>query len=369
MILGAGTLSDRMIRSLMTDGYIRHAKSENVNPASLDLSISKETYRITSSASPVRGQKVRELMETLSATPMRPGDIFEPGTMYLSRANETFALPDDIYGYCNPKSSVGRDGLLVRTVCDGVDGFDSIPTGKDECTKKPRNPWLLVSPTVMPVRMYPGETLAQVRFFTGDTRLDRQEIRSLYRKQPLFFDTKSVPISWEDAMCSSDGSLAVSLDLRPGEVIGWRCRENRKVINYSATQRVEDYFEQVHHDRSGGILLRKAGFYILGTEPSVLVPPEFSCEVKAVTKRFAHADIHAAGFIDPGWGYGKDGKGRGRRITLEVWPHEDWYIQPGQLIGEIRYERMIEVPSIHYDEKATSHYCHQKGALPSKRFV
>lgn len=369
MILGAGALSDRMIRSLIADGYIRNAKEENVNPASLDLSINKEAYRITSSASPVRGQTVRELMKILSATPMHPGDIFEPGTMYLVPTNETLALPDDIYGYCNPKSSVGRDGLLVRVVCDGVDGFDFVPTGKDELTKKHRNPWLLISPTVMPVRMYPGETLAQVRFFTSDTRLDRQEIRRLYRKQPLFFDNKGASIPWDDAMCSSDGSLTVSLDLRPGEVIGWRCRENRQVIDYSTTQRVEDYFDPVTPDRNGGILLKKGGFYILGTGPHVLVTPEFACEVKAVTKRFAHADIHAAGFIDPGWGYGKDGKNRGRRITLEVWPHEDWYIQPGQLIGEISYERTIELPRVHYDEKETSHYRHQKGALPSKRFV
>lgn len=369
MILGAGALSDRMIRSLTTDGCIRNAKEKNVNPASIDLSINKEAYRITSSASPVRGQAVRELMEILNATPMHPGDIFEPGTMYLVRTNEMFALPDDIYGYCNPKSSVGRDGLLVRMVCDGVDGFDSVPTGKDELTKKPRNPWLLISPTAMPVRMYPGETLAQVRFFTSDTRLDRQEIRRLYRKQPLFFDGKGASIPWDDAICSSDGSLTVSLDLRPREVIGWRCRENRRVIDYSATQRVEDYFDRVIPDRDGGILLKKGRFYILGTEQCVLVPPEFACEVKAVTKRFAHADIHAAGFIDPGWGYGKDGKGRGRRITLEVWPHEDWYIQSGQLIGEISYERMIELPLVHYDEKETSHYRHQKGALPSKRFA
>lgn len=371
MILGAGTLSDRMIRSLIADGKIENARDENVNPASLDLSISEETYRVTSSASPVRGQSIRELMEALGATPMNPGDIFEPGTMYLARTEETLALPDDIYGYCNPKSSVARDGLLVRTVCDGVDGFDSVPTGKDECTKRPRNPWLLISPTVMPVRMYPRETLSQVRFFTADTRLDREEIRGLYRKQPLFFDENGDPIPWEKVSCSSDGALAVSLDLRPKKIIGWCCKENRRIVDYSTVQQIIDYFDPVYADEKGGALLKKGKFYILGTAEHVVVPPEFACEVKAVNKRFAHADIHAAGFVDPGWAFILKVLMRwlGRRITLEVWPHEDWYIQPGQLIGEISYERMIEPPSIHYDEKKTSHYRHQKGALPSKRFA
>lgn len=369
MILGTGVLSDRMIRVLVADGHIRNAKDANVSPASLDLSISREIYRITSSALPIKGQSIRDLMKILGAVPMHPGEIFEPGTMYLARANESFALPDDIYGYCNPKSSVGRDGLLVRVITDGVDGFDSIPTGVSELTGKPRNPWFLISPTVMPIRMFPGETLAQVRFFTWDTRLDQQEMERLYRKQPLFFDESGKPIPWESVTCSKDGALAVTLDLRPGKVIGWRCKESRQVVDYSTTQKTEEYFDPVIADKNSGVLLKKGGFYILGTEQNILVPPEFACEVKAVTKRYAHADIHAAGFAEGGWGKRKDGRGLGRRITLEVWPHEDWYIQSGQLIGELSYECMIEPPLVHYDEKETSHYRHQKGALPSKRFV
>lgn len=369
MILGAGALSDRMIRECIDQGHVRGADQENVSPASLDLSIGEEVYRITSAASPVKGQSVRELMDILGATPIHPGDIFEPGTKYLVPANESFALPDGVYGYCNPKSSVGRDSLLVRVISDGVDGFDSIPTGVNPTTGKPRLPWLLVSPTDMPVRMDPGETLAQVRFFTRDTRLGREEMEWVYRRQSLFFDADEEPIPWEQITCSPDGALAVSLDLRPGQVIGWSSRKTRRVIDFSKTQKTEDYFDPIIVCRNGTVTLPRGGFFILGTDPGVLVPPGFACEVNAVNKRFAHADIHAAGFVDPGWGYGKDGTGRGRRITLEVWTHEDWTIQPGQLIGELRYERMIEPPEVHYDQKATSHYRGQRGALPSKRFV
>ena len=42
-----GALPDRLIRQMMEAGFIKGASPANVSPASLDLSMSEEVYRIT----------------------------------------------------------------------------------------------------------------------------------------------------------------------------------------------------------------------------------------------------------------------------------------------------------------------------------
>jgi dCTP deaminase len=76
---------------------------------------------------------------------------------------------------------------------------------------------------------------------------------------------------------------------------------------------------------------------------------------------------HYAGFFDPGWGCGVDGEGKGRPITLEVRTFEDVVISHGQPIGKVRFEKMLEVPTVHYDQKQ-SNYLSQSGPKLAKQF-
>ena len=78
---------------------------------------------------------------------------------------------------------------------------------------------------------------------------------------------------------------------------------------------------------------------------------------------------HYAGFIDPGWGWGIDGKGHGRQLTLELRPFEDIVLRPGQAVARITFEKMVSPPKIHYDELDTSHYRRQAGPGLSKQFA
>jgi dCTP deaminase len=76
---------------------------------------------------------------------------------------------------------------------------------------------------------------------------------------------------------------------------------------------------------------------------------------------------HYAGFLDPGWGYGTKGEGKGRPFTLEVRPFEDLVVRKGQPIAKIKFERMLEEPDMHYDTKV-SNYLHQTRAKLGKQF-
>ena len=98
-----------------------------------------------------------------------------------------------------------------------------------------------------------------------------------------------------------------------------------------------------------------------------MVPPNLSAELRAIDPRLGEFRSHAAGYIDPGWGYGENGEAYGRPITLEVIPQEDMLVRDGQTIARIRYEYMKEVPETAYDA-AASNYSDQYTARLSKHF-
>lgn len=98
-----------------------------------------------------------------------------------------------------------------------------------------------------------------------------------------------------------------------------------------------------------------------------MVPPNLSAELRAIDPRLGEFRSHAAGYIDPGWGYGAEGEECGRPITLEVIPHEDMLVRNGQTVARIRYECMKEVPETIYDA-AASNYTDQRAARLSKHF-
>lgn len=363
---GFGALSDEMMRKLIAQGNINGVEDAHINPASFDLAITK-AYRLEYSILPKRNQSVKKLLEKARAKRISLVDTtFEPEVTYCFKTSARILLPPGYYAHFNPKSSSGRDAWLIRAIIDGVDVYDALPPAMGEFV----TPWLLARPTKMPIEMSPGETLAQARIFNKDTRFSGSELRHIHKieREPLLLiDGK--PIPWKKIRTfTSDRSIGVSLDLRPETQIGWRCRENRRIVKYSEQQEKELYFEPVYADTHGGLLLEKGYFYILATHESVRVPPWMACEVVPAHSWLGEVRIHAAGYIDPGWGYGKDGDGLGRRITLEVWPQENLYVQRKQLVGLLHFEQMIRRPLIHYDEKVTSHYTHQQGALPSKRF-
>ena len=79
---------------------------------------------------------------------------------------------------------------------------------------------------------------------------------------------------------------------------------------------------------------------------------------------------HDAGFIDPGWGYGAEGEGRGRQLVLEVRPFEDIVFRDGQPVAKIKFETMAEMPDVQYDALGKSNYTNETAAPRlSKHFL
>src|SRR3989344_1702803 len=166
-----GALPDRLLHQMIEAGFIKGSSANHVGPASLDLCVSDEMYRVNGMFRPRMGEPIRKLIERLDTRPHKLGAPFEREVVYLVRLNESLELPQNIYGYCNPKSSTGRHDVHIRVLADGVPRYDAVtPAGhKAEL-------WLAITPKSFPVVIHPGERVAQMRLFTANTRFSELEL-------------------------------------------------------------------------------------------------------------------------------------------------------------------------------------------------
>lgn len=357
---GIGVLPKQMLRELCTTGYITGVGEEYLNPASIDLPLADEAYRLESIFLPLRGENVRDLLSLAGATPHNFDNPLEVGVPYLIRVAGKWKLPSMVYGYANPKSSTGRNGFFCRTVADKVDMYEALigPGWSGET-------WVLARPDYFPVLLTPGLAVSQMRFFDGKSFLDDLHTELAMERTGLLFTEDGKKLSLQDTRRHADSFL---LTLHVGEMTGWECRGTRKILDMSRSNFYEpdDFFKPIRVTNKKHIL-RKGGFYILTTRERIMVPPYLSAELRAIDPRLGEFRSHAAGYIDPGWGYGKSGEECGRPITLEVIPQEDMLVRDGQTVARIRYEYMKEIPETMYDA-AASNYTDQRAARLSKHF-
>lgn len=355
-----GVLPKQMLRELCATGHIKGVGEQYLNPASIDLPLADEAYRLESIFLPLCGERVRDLLPLVGATPHNFDNPLEVGVPYLIRIAGTWQLPSMVYGYANPKSSIGRNGFFCRTVADRVDMYEAL-TGPGWAGEI----WVLARPDYFPVLLAPGLAVSQVRFFDGKSFLDDLHTEMAIRQTGLLFDETGKKLSLQDTRRHADSFL---LTLHVGETMGWECRGTRKILDLNKIDFYEpdDFFKPIRVT-DGKYILRKGGFYILTTRERVMVHPNLSAELRAIDPRLGEFRSHAAGYIDPGWGYGRNGEECGRPITLEVIPQEDMLVRDGQTIARIRYEYMKEVPEVVYDA-ASSNYVDQRTARLSKHF-
>ncbi len=97
-----------------------------IQPASLDLRLGAIAYRVRASFLPGPGTTVADrLIELkLHEFSLTGGAVLETGCVYIVPLIERLALPADIAGATNPKSSTGRLDVFTRVIADETRGFD-----------------------------------------------------------------------------------------------------------------------------------------------------------------------------------------------------------------------------------------------------
>ncbi len=348
----------------MRAGFIAGAEAKNVRPASLDLSLSSEVYKVEGVFQPRPSETIRDIMKLIKKVKHDITEPLERDATYLARLNETLSLPESVYGYCNPKSTSGRVDLHVRILADGVSRYDAVGKGyKGEL-------WIVMQPKSFPIKVAKGLSLSQLRLFNSDTRFNELDLEIAMREHKLLWRQKEKkPLDYSEIKIrDNDGSLILTLDFS-GQLLGYKCVCPDEVLDLTKV----DHYDPSHYfvpmySRDGYVTLKKGEFYILSTREAVRVPPDLACEMAPMDERSGDFRSHYAGFIDPGWGWGKRGEGVGRPLTLEVRPFEDLLVRHGQPVAKIKFEHMIEVPELSYDALG-SNYIAQYGPRLAKQFT
>jgi dCTP deaminase len=338
----------------------------SVQPASVDLRLGEHGWALRCSFLPDSDSTVEEKFEGLAfeKIDLRDGATLERDRPYLVPLIEQLRLPEHIHAKANPKSSTGRLDVFTRVITDRNHRFDEIAAGYSGKL------YLEIVPRSFAIRVKTGLSLNQVRLICGDARLSDGELLALHQERPLL-RMDSHPLEGSE-LSFADG-LFLSLDVSgPAEgVVGYRAKRNSLPIDLTQGGALSwgDYWEPVHPERGGRIVLDPEVFYLLLSSEEVSIPPSYAAEMLAYDPTAGELRTHYAGFFDPGFGYSPDRKAHGSRAALEVRARDvSFMVEHRQPVCKLAFERMAEDPDVLYGEDVGSNYQGQQTML-SKHFV
>lgn len=364
-ILKNGILPVQQLRSAVAAGEI-HADNPldegQFQPASIDLRLGVEAWRVQASFLPGKGSAVQDKLEkfAMHRIDLTHGAVLERGCVYIVKLQESLRLPADVSAMANPKSSTGRLDVFTRLITDGALEFEAVEAGYEGPL------YAEISPRTFSVLVRPGSRLSQLRLRRGAAEISDDAMLKLQAKSGLVHGAESLDIR--------DG-VALSVNLSPDEhsgMIGWRARKHAGLVDVDAPRscQVSAYWEQLTEAdlTAGGLVLNPDEFYILASREYVTVPRDHAAEMRAYDTRVGEFRAHYAGFFDPGFGMAELGASQTRAV-LEVRSHDvPFLIEQGQTVCRLVYEPMAALPdSLYGDAGSTSNYQSQ-GLRLAKHF-
>ncbi len=357
-----------MVRRKMILGA-EEIEEAQLQPASLDLRLGARAYRVRASFLPGRAQTVETRLEALVGAEEAislegKGAVLERGCVYIIPLLEHLSLPESICGIANPKSSTGRLDIFTRLTTDGSDVFDRVARGYEGPL------YAEVAPRSFSVRVRKGTKLNQIRFRRlnsqqlerTDFGLDEKELRGRHQSCAL--------VDHDLELRSNGLVLRVGLGAEPIDgIIGYRAQKHADIldVNRVGAYRMGDCWEPIHARPDKRLILDPDEFYILASREKLQIPPDLAAEMVPIDPAMGEFRVHYAGFFDPGFGAGQGGRPSARAV-LEVRSYEvPFFLEDGQIIGRLVFEKMAEPPRVLYGADDRSNYQGQ-GLKLSKHF-
>lgn len=344
-------------------GYVKNASDACLQPASLDLTLTDDVYRMRGSYLPRPGETIAQIVERGSLFKHSIERPLEHNGIYLIRLNETLQLPAGIHATVSNKSSSGRINLRGRLVADGVPRFDDIPAGYAGSL------WAELIPKSFPVLVHPGDRINQMRFFHGEAKLSGLEHGLVLDRYGLLRTQDNVRIPSSSANVGR--GITMTVDLSASDVIGWRAKTAvRSVLDTARYDHdPDDFFEPIARPKSDELVLHPEAFFILSTKEKIITPPAYAAEMAAYDSSKGEFRSHFAGFFDPGFGWKQQDADRGTIAVLEVEAYShDFVLRDGQPICLMVFEHMLATPEKTYGDDLQSNYHGQSGARLAKWF-
>lgn len=364
-----GVLPSQGLRKAIDEGWVTSVYSiprSSIQPASIDLRLGRTAYALRCSFLPMPGSTVMERVSelTLHEVDIRDGATLEVDRPYLIPLVEELHLPGHVRAKANPKSSTGRLDVFTRVITDGNNRFDEVTAGYEGSL------YLEVVPRSFAVRVQELMTLNQLRISAGDPRVADAELPRIHEEFPLLYmDSHALPGS--DLAIADGLFLSVDLSGPPSQIVGYRAKKSSHRLDLAQIRHYDwrEYWEPVHPEAGGRVVLTPETFYLLLSAEGVCVPPGYAAEMMAYDPTAGELRTHYAGFFDPGFGYSRDSRRFGSRAALEVRARDvPFMVEHRQPICKLAFEVMMEEPDRLYGEDVGSNYQGQLTML-SKHFT
>lgn len=367
-----GILPSQEIQAFIRAGKIRSGTEINedqIQPATLDLRLGKVAYRVQASFLPGESSTVDTKIEhlKLGEIDLTKPALLERGAVFIIPLVESLALPADISGKANPKSTTGRLDIFTRLITDAKPDepieFERVPRGYSGRL------YVEVVSRTFPIILKEGVKLTQVRFVRGNPIPPTDGVlEELARNEELVFENGDAR-----GEANINRGLRISIDLegdRTQNIVAYRAKKTTPPVDLSKTgaHDATDYWDPIPRSNSKRMVLNPSDFYLLGSREKVRVPLSYAAEMEPFDPSIGEFSVHYAGFFDPGFGYGTSGEIKGTRAVLEVRAHEvPILLENKQFVGRLIYHRMMDIPEKAYGQSIGSSY-QQQGLALSKQF-
>jgi len=368
-----GILPAQEIEQFVSGGIIRanpEPTPSQIQPASIDLRLGRDAYRVRASFLPGESSTLLTkatapdlLLEKLD---LENAATLKENSVYIIKLMESLALPDDVYGISNPKSTTGRLDIFTRLITEYADPvigaeFERVPKGYHG------DLYVEVVTRTFPVIVRQGLKLNQIRFVKGiatattDHRL-KALAKNEFRAGEDETDRPSINRGWP-----------ITVDLEgdgQSQTVAYKAKKHQPPIDLAKVNHYEvaDFWDAIPRPKTGRIVLEPDTFYILVSKNKVRVKPDQAAEMFPYDPTMGEFRVHYAGFFDPGFGYGQKGEIDGTRAVLEVRAHEiPVLLEDDQLVGKLAYYDMSSEPDKVYGVSIGSSY-QQQGLALSKQF-
>ena len=305
------------------------AKSQ-LQPASLDLTISDVCYRIKASFIPNK-IRISEIIKDLSLSRinLNKNTLLEKNCIYLCELNEKLNLPEDIMGKSNPKSTTGRLDIFTRVITENGKEYDFVNYNYKGKL------YLEIIPQSFSIILKKNTSLNQIRFFQG-TQIENKI------KQ-----------------------INISVSIKKNQITAYKAKKITSAINLNKINfyKSNKYWEEIV-TKENYFIIERDEFYILRSKESIIIKNNQAAELEPFKDSFGNFRVHYAGFFDPGFGNNK----LGTPAVLELRAYDTpFIIRDGQLVGQLNYYNIEEINKKTYGAKIKSNYFNQNLKL-AKQF-
>jgi len=296
--------------------------SKQLQPASLDLTLSSKCYRVKSSFLP-NSLEINKIIKELSLIEigLDKDTILEKNCIYLCELNEHLNLPSDIMGKSNPKSTTGRLDIFTRIITEFGTEYDFIKNGYNGKL------YLEIIPQSFSIIIKKGISLNQVRFIKG------------IENENFLFNQK------------------LSVEIKKNKISAYKAKKITSSINLNKINFYErdSYWEKII-PKDNGFIIERDEFYILRSKERIKIPNNQAAELEPFKDSFGNFRVHYAGFFDPG--FGMDNNGTPAVLELRAYD-TPFIIRDGQLVGQLNYFEINRVRTKSYGKGINSNYYRQ----------